>query len=260
MNHDASSYSKHRPLYPSSLFEGLARTGKSDSDLDFHILDLACGSGQSTASLADTLTTSPRTRITACDPDPEMIQAARATHEALADWHVAAAESLPFQDGSFDAVTILSAYHWFDRSRADEEILRVLRPGGRLLIAEYQFPVAPQLPDLNTWIRRGFNETWKFPDQKPRGRLRDFTASLLTHPRIRSSRWDRLVMNQTLSAPELAGLLYSQARFIAHLNTLGSESARLSHQNEVEANLARLLNGQEALFDFRLTRVLATLR
>ncbi len=40
------------------------------------------------------------------------------------------AESMPFPDGSVDAVLAGQAYHWFDRDRAHAEIGRVLRPGG----------------------------------------------------------------------------------------------------------------------------------
>lgn len=44
----------------------------------------------------------------------------------------AQAEELPFAEGSFEVVACASAFHWFDHTRALEEIHRVLRPGGRL--------------------------------------------------------------------------------------------------------------------------------
>ena len=259
MNHDANTYSKHRPLYPESVFQDFLGPKIKERSQPLEILDVACGSGQSTLSLSKLLSLPGIARITACDPDPEMIFKARQLHADLADWQIAPAESLPFPDASFDRVLILSAYHWFDRAKADAEILRVLRPGGRLLIAEYQFPVSLHQPELNAWIRRSFNETWKFPDQKPRGRLRDFTASLLTHPRVRNFRWDRLQMHRHMTAPELAGLLFSQARFIAHLNEITTDSARLAYQEQVESRIAELMPIEGAPFDFRLTRVLAHL-
>jgi SAM-dependent methyltransferase len=46
----------------------------------------------------------------------------------------AVAESLPFRDGSLDAVVAASAFHWFDGPRALSEIHRVLGPGGRLAL------------------------------------------------------------------------------------------------------------------------------
>jgi ubiquinone/menaquinone biosynthesis C-methylase UbiE len=50
---------------------------------------------------------------------------------------VAGVEDLPFPDASFDLVwTIHAFHHWEDRNRGIAECLRVLEPGGRLLIAE----------------------------------------------------------------------------------------------------------------------------
>ena len=257
MNHEARSYQQFRPIYPEDLFSDLLPRGGAPIP---QILDLACGTGQSTASIAAHLAQAkPGAHLSACDPDPEMIAAARAETPSLAQWITAPAEKLPYADAQFDAVVILSAYHWFDRDRADSEILRVLKPGSRLLIAEYQFPIAPALPELNAWIRRSFNTTWKFPDQKPRGRLRDLTASLLTHPRMRSVRWDRIPMEQTLTPAELTGLLSSQARFIAHQRTLDGDGARLQHLEDTLREATKFMPEGAAKFDFRLTRVLAHL-
>lgn len=58
---------------------------------------------------------------------------------ALAPWQDLAADvtQLPFASGAFDAVVCLHVLHHLDRPRVGiEEMLRVVRPGGRLLIAE----------------------------------------------------------------------------------------------------------------------------
>jgi len=44
------------------------------------------------------------------------------------------AEELPLADASADAVTVASAFHWFDLDRALPELHRVLRPGGGLAV------------------------------------------------------------------------------------------------------------------------------
>ena len=57
--------------------------------------------------------------------------------------HTADMTSLPFADASFDVVTSALAIHNIaaqqDRYRAVDEALRVLRPGGQLLIADISF-------------------------------------------------------------------------------------------------------------------------
>ncbi|MDX1662931.1 MAG: class I SAM-dependent methyltransferase [Candidatus Promineifilaceae bacterium] len=58
-----------------------------------------------------------------------------------------AAERLPFPDGSFDRVLVVDAFHHFaDHGAVVAELVRILRPGGRLLIEE---------PDLNHLLVKG---------------------------------------------------------------------------------------------------------
>ena len=61
-------------------------------------------------------------------------------------FQVAAAQALPFPDASFDAaVTSLMLHHVPEQDRlpAVGEFLRVLKPGGTLVIAEFQAPTGP---------------------------------------------------------------------------------------------------------------------
>lgn len=55
-------------------------------------------------------------------------------------------EAMPFDDGSFDCVTIAFGIRNFEhREQALQEILRVLKPGGRLVILELSVPATPVL-------------------------------------------------------------------------------------------------------------------
>ncbi|MDX1357231.1 MAG: class I SAM-dependent methyltransferase [Clostridia bacterium] len=62
-------------------------------------------------------------------------------------------EDLPYQDGFFDTVVVTFAFSGYpDGNRALFEMLRVLKPGGRLLLVDYDYP-----PDRNLfgfWITR----------------------------------------------------------------------------------------------------------
>lgn len=62
---------------------------------------------------------------------------------------VADAERLPFDDNSFDCVTIgFGLRNVTDKAAALDSMLRVLKPGGQLLILEFSRPVAPGLKPL----------------------------------------------------------------------------------------------------------------
>lgn len=78
------------------------------------------------------------------DIAPNMVMRAIAKAAALgvpARFLVADAEHLPFPDATFDVVICSSAFHWFtNRLRAAREMLRVLKPGGRLLLVSASAP------------------------------------------------------------------------------------------------------------------------
>lgn len=96
------------------------------------ILDVGCGTGRLTLRLAHEFA---RSRVVGCDFSRGMLAQARARSEALALAR-GDAQHLPFVAGAFDAVVSTEAFHWFpDQDAALRDLRRVLRPGGRLLLA-----------------------------------------------------------------------------------------------------------------------------
>jgi SAM-dependent methyltransferase len=100
------------------------------------VLDIGCGSGQFIGMLMQSLGSFDS--ITGVDVDEEVLQEARSTFSAdTFNFIKASSQSLPFEDASFDFVSISKALHHVeDDRRTLAEMKRVLRPGGYLLISE----------------------------------------------------------------------------------------------------------------------------
>jgi SAM-dependent methyltransferase len=95
------------------------------------VLEVGCG----TARLAAALAERELCKVWAIDPEPAMVERARARLPRGAQAKIAAAEELPFKDGWFDRAVMRLVLHHLDRGRALPELARVLAPGGRLVIA-----------------------------------------------------------------------------------------------------------------------------
>ncbi len=69
------------------------------------------------------------------DANEEMLSVARRKHADI-EWRAGQAEALPFEDQTFDAVISQFGFMFFsDQPRALQEMMRVLRPSGRLAVA-----------------------------------------------------------------------------------------------------------------------------
>lgn len=107
------------------------------------ILDVGCGTGE-VALLAKTR--AKEGNVYGIDPAPEMISVARskaARRKLDVDFRVGVIEALPFPDASMDVVTSSLMMHHLPEElkiRGLAEIYRVLKPGGRLLIADFMRP------------------------------------------------------------------------------------------------------------------------
>lgn len=97
------------------------------------VLDIACGTGAVTAEALRRV--GPNGMVAGLDLNPEMLAVARRKLPDL-DWREGRAEALPFQDDTFDAVLCQFGLMFFsDRDQAMREMRRVLRPGGRIVVA-----------------------------------------------------------------------------------------------------------------------------
>lgn len=108
-----------------------------DLPQDGVVLDLGVGQGHSLIELAKRFKPS---HIHAIDPDPGIEARCAATRTACGvpvQLHQAHAERLPLPDASVDLVLChQTLHHIVDQETALSEALRVLKPGGHLLLAE----------------------------------------------------------------------------------------------------------------------------
>ena len=96
------------------------------------ILDLAAGTGSSSVAF-----TGPGIRVVAGDFSQGMLNVGRKRHPQI-EFVFADATALPFEKSEFDAVTIsFGLRNVVDTSKALKEMLRVTKPGGKLVICEF---------------------------------------------------------------------------------------------------------------------------
>jgi ubiquinone/menaquinone biosynthesis C-methylase UbiE len=101
------------------------------------VLDVACGAGNATIPAAKAAG-----RTVGLDITPELIEAGK---KAAADagveieWIEGDAQDMPFDEGSFDVVvSVFGCMFAPDHAKAAAELVRVLRPGGRMVVATWR--------------------------------------------------------------------------------------------------------------------------
>jgi len=128
------------------LFAGMMNSSHSDLtdwgllhvhiDKQFQILDVGCGGGRTIQKLAEAT----EGKVFGIDHAAGSVALSRQTNAVLiesgrVEIQGASVSQLPFSDDTFDLVTAVETqYYWLDLIKDMKEILRVLRPGGSLII------------------------------------------------------------------------------------------------------------------------------
>jgi SAM-dependent methyltransferase len=173
----SADYDRYRPGPPDSFYERLAalEIGLPGQ----RILDLGTGTGLLARRFA-----AQGAQVTGIDVAEAQIAMARAAAErenVTIEFLEAPAEALPFADDGFDVVTANQCWLYFDLAKTIPEALRVLAPGGRLLVSHFSF-----MPRLDAVVAASealvleYNPDWSGADwdgvlpEEPRWSQRDF--------------------------------------------------------------------------------------
>lgn len=156
------------------------------ADPEARWLEVACGAAMVGRALAPQVGS-----VHGCDLTPAMVERAReeavAAGLANAEFSLGDATALEFEDGSFDgAVTRFSFHHIPAPQRALEEMARVVRPGGYVVVADH---ARDEDPEVAAWVEEI-------------ERLRD------------PSHWACLTPRRLRAIGEAAGLTLDQERLI----------------------------------------------
>ncbi len=179
----ARQYAKYRDIYPPEMYERLGALGVGAAGTKW--LDLGTGTGVLPLNLF-----THGAEITGVDISAEQIEAAKllaAERGAPIRFLACPAETLPFADGTFDAVTAAQCFWYFDRAKIVPEIRRVLKSGGVFVkvymtylltdpIARRSYDLVKRLNPAWTPGASGYRDVYRHPF--PNGQVDVFTSDI----------------------------------------------------------------------------------
>ena len=143
MHRNVERFSRWAPTYDRHylqrfIFEPVQKTvldlSAAEVPSPTEILDVGCGTGRLLRAADERF---PGARLEGIDAAEGMIEQARASG-GRANFQLATAESIPFPDAQFDLVfSTMTFHHWADQQKGISEIARVLKPGGRWVLADF---------------------------------------------------------------------------------------------------------------------------
>ncbi|QGQ99542.1 class I SAM-dependent methyltransferase [Paenibacillus psychroresistens] len=144
----AQEYAKYRDQLPDVIFEQLRERNVVFENKK--AIDLGAGSGIFSRALANQ-----GVEVYGIEPEYNLINEARLqdhVHNKSITYLNSVAEEIDLPDQSFDLITALRAWHWFERIKVLEEVNRLLKPEGHLIIIHAIF-----LPHISAAAQQSLN-------------------------------------------------------------------------------------------------------
>ena len=163
----ADEYERGRPGYPRALLDWMQNRYRLNPEN--RVLDLGAGTGKLTRLLCES-----GAKVVAVEP---LLQMRRLFSAPPPDVELldSTAESMPFQDRSFDLVACGQSFRWFANEKALTEIARVLTPGAAcLVIFNRDAPTGLLVERFQEMLNLAGEET---PEQKPGADWRQVIAA-----------------------------------------------------------------------------------
>ncbi len=154
----ANDYARHRAGFPESFFERIALY-----NVGCHgqvVVDVGTGTGTLARGFARRGCV-----VTGIDPAANMLEQAKqlsVVEGVSIDYRMATAEATGLEDESADTVSAGQCWHWFDGNAAAKECYRVLRPGGKVVIAHFDWiPLKGNVVEATEQLIQAYNAAWK---------------------------------------------------------------------------------------------------
>jgi len=155
----ATDYARHRAGFPVELIERLAARGLARAGA--RVVDLGTGTGSLARLFAQR-----GCAVTGVDIAASLLeQARRLDREAgvQSRYVEARAEQTGLPGGAFDVACAGQCWHWFDRPAAAREVVRLLIPGGSIVIAHFDWlPLAGNVVAATESIIMRHSPAWPF--------------------------------------------------------------------------------------------------
>lgn len=153
----AEDYAKYRQGFPEEFFYRLKMLNLLSSDKV--VLDIGTGTGTIARGCARL-----GCDVTALDPAEDLIYQAKqldAKENLQVNYVRSTAEETLQPDKKFDVVLAGQCWHWFNHEKAINEIKRVLKPGGKIVIAHYDWlPLSNGPALLSEQLIKQYNPGW----------------------------------------------------------------------------------------------------